>query len=83
MNTSISSKGQIVLPVELRRQDGIAPGEEFEVERVACGEYLLKRKAPPPNQGLVDLLLSCPAKDWFRPLDRSETTDDLNSFDAQ
>ncbi len=39
-----STKGQIVLPIEIRRQDGIEPGEEFEIERglvdwlLACPE---------------------------------------------
>jgi AbrB family looped-hinge helix DNA binding protein len=77
MKTRISSKGQIVLPAELREQDGIVAGQEFEVERIDEGDYRLKRKSRRPNQGLVKLLLACPVKDWFRPLDRSETTDDL------
>jgi AbrB family looped-hinge helix DNA binding protein len=32
MKTIISSKGQIVLPAELRKQDGIEPGETFTVD---------------------------------------------------
>jgi hypothetical protein len=40
------------------------------------GEYLLKRKAAPANDGLVDWLLACPEKDWFEPLP-SESTDTL------
>jgi AbrB family looped-hinge helix DNA binding protein len=75
MTMTISSKGQLVLPAELRRQDGIQPGQEFEIERLDRGEYRLKRKARPRNQGLVKLLLDCPVKGWFAPLDRSETTD--------
>jgi bifunctional DNA-binding transcriptional regulator/antitoxin component of YhaV-PrlF toxin-antitoxin module len=31
--TSISSKAQIVLPAELRRQDRIKAGQEFEIDR--------------------------------------------------
>jgi AbrB family looped-hinge helix DNA binding protein len=77
MKTTVSSKGQIVLPAGIRRQDRIEPGQEFEVERIEPGEYLLKRKSPPPNEGLVDLLLSCPVKGWFEGLDRSQTTDDI------
>jgi AbrB family looped-hinge helix DNA binding protein len=34
MTTRISSKGQIVLPVEIREQDDIKPGQEFEIERI-------------------------------------------------
>jgi AbrB family looped-hinge helix DNA binding protein len=77
MITTISSKGQIVLPAPLRQQDHIKPGEEFEVERLDEGQYLLKRKARRRNKGLVKLLLACPVKDWFQPMDRTETTDDI------
>ena len=79
MKTTVSSKGQIVLPAEIRKQDGIETGQEFEVERIDRGEYLLKRKERRRNQGLVKLLLACPAKGWFRPMDRTETTDDLEA----
>lgn len=76
MKTTVSSKGQIVLPAELRQQDHIEPGEEFEIVRVRRGEYQLKRRAPAPNEGLVDLLLACPAKGFFARVD-SESTDTL------
>jgi AbrB family looped-hinge helix DNA binding protein len=76
MRTRISSKGQIVLPSELRRQDTIEPGQEFEIERVAAGEYRLVRRSPPANQGLVDWLLACPEKGFFVPVE-SESTDSL------
>ena len=78
MNTSISSKGQIVLPVDLRRQDDIEPGQQFAIERIERGRYILERKVSAPNEGLLELLLACPVKDWLSPIDRSETTDDLN-----
>jgi AbrB family looped-hinge helix DNA binding protein len=77
MKTIISSKGQIVLPAAIRQQDGIEPGQEFEIQRIDCGEYLLKRTKRRRNEGLVHLLLSCPVKGWFQPSDRSETTDDI------
>jgi len=38
MTTTISSKGQIVLPAEIRQQDGIQAGQQFEVERIDRGE---------------------------------------------
>ncbi len=79
MNTVISSKGQIVLPAGIRRRDEVMPGQEFEIERLARGDYRLRRISPKRNKGLVDLLLACPAKGWFRPADRSETTDDVRS----
>ena len=79
MKTTVSSKGQILLPAEIRKQDGIESGQEFEVERLDRGQYLLKRKERRRNQGLVKLLLACPAKGWFQPMDRTETTGDLKA----
>ena len=76
MKTTVSSKGQIVLPAEIRRQDRIEAGQEFEVERLDRGEYRLKRRLAPPNEGVVDWLLACPAKGFFVPID-SESTDQL------
>jgi AbrB family looped-hinge helix DNA binding protein len=77
MTMTISTKGQIVLPAEIRHQDGIRPGQEFDIERIDRGEYLLKRKTRRRNEGLVKLLLACPVKGWFKPLDRAETTADI------
>ncbi|MDB6039243.1 MAG: hypothetical protein JWM99_3084 [Verrucomicrobiales bacterium] len=76
MTTSVSSKGQIVLPAEIRHQDGIEPGQQFEVERLSRGEYKLMRKVLPPNHGVVDWLLRCPEKGFFVPVE-SESTDTL------
>jgi AbrB family looped-hinge helix DNA binding protein len=76
METTISSKGQVVLPSELRKRDKLRAGQRFDVERVEEGEYLLKRQSAPANDGLVDWLLACPEKDWFEPLP-SESTDTL------
>jgi AbrB family looped-hinge helix DNA binding protein len=76
MKTRISSKGQLVLPAELRRQDGIEPGQEFDIERLDAGEYRLVRRTRPANQGLVDWLLACPVKGFFAPI-ASESTDTL------
>jgi AbrB family looped-hinge helix DNA binding protein len=76
MKATVSSKGQIVLPAEIRKQDRIEAGQEFEIERVDRGEYRLKRCSVPPNDGLVDWLLSCPHKGFFVPIE-SESTDVL------
>jgi AbrB family looped-hinge helix DNA binding protein len=76
MKTTISTKGQIVLPAEFRQLDDIESGEEFEIERLDRGEYRLKRKNPPANEGLVDWLLRCPDKGYFVPVE-SESTDAL------
>jgi AbrB family looped-hinge helix DNA binding protein len=77
MTTTISTKGQIILPAKLREQDGIEPGQEFEIERIEAGEYRLKRRKGRTNEGLVDWLLGCPEKGWFQPLGRPETTDNI------
>lgn len=75
MKTTISSKGQIVLPAELRQQDRIESGEEFDIERIGPGEYRLVRRQR-VNDGVVDWLLSCPDKGYFVPVE-SESTDTL------
>jgi AbrB family looped-hinge helix DNA binding protein len=76
MRTRISSKGQIDLPAELREQDEIEAGEEFDVERVDRGEYRLVRRTSSPNAGVIDWLLDCPEKDFFVAIE-SEATDTL------
>jgi AbrB family looped-hinge helix DNA binding protein len=78
MKTTVSSKGQIVLPAEIRQHDNVRPGQKFEIERIDRGEYRLRRTTRRRNEGLVDLLLDCPVKGWFEPMDRTETTDDID-----
>lgn len=73
MRTIVSTKGQIILPADLRRRDGIVPGQEFEVERIDRGEYRLVRCAPPSNEGLVDWLATCPEKGFFVPIESAST----------
>jgi AbrB family looped-hinge helix DNA binding protein len=75
MKTTVSSKGQIVLPAEIRKQDRIEAGQQFEIERLDRGDYRLRRRSP-SNNGLVDWLLACPHKGFFVPID-SESTDEL------
>ena len=76
MKATLSSKGQIVLPAEIRSLDGLEAGEEFEWERIDRGEYRLVRRAQIPNQGLVEWLLACPEKGFFVPIE-SDSTDSL------
>ena len=76
MRTTISSKGQIVLPAELRQMDRVEPGQEFDIERLDRGDYRLVRRTPPKNQGAIDWLLACPQKGFFMAID-SESTDAL------
>jgi AbrB family looped-hinge helix DNA binding protein len=76
MKTVVSSKGQIVVPAAIRQQDNILPGQEFEIERLKRGKYLLRRTRR-RNESLVRLLLDCPIKGWFQAASRNETTDDI------
>ncbi len=78
MKTTVSSKGQVVLPAELRDQDRIRVGQQFSIERLEAGRYLLKKAPSIGRPGLTDWLLACPEKDWFQPID-SESTDTLLS----
>jgi AbrB family looped-hinge helix DNA binding protein len=41
VKTTVSTKGQIVLPAEIRERDGVEPGQQFEIERIDRGEYRL------------------------------------------
>lgn len=75
MKTTVSSKGQIVLPAALRHRDRIEAGQELEIERLDRGEYRLVRAAR-PNEGVIDWLLACPEKGFFVPIE-SEATDAL------
>ena len=76
MKTTVSSKGQIVLPAEFRQLDRIEAGQEFDVERLDRGEYRLVRRTSRPNDGVVDWLLNCPQKGFFVPVE-SESTETL------
>ena len=75
MKAKISSKGQIVLPAELRDLDEIKAGQQFSVERLREGEYNLRRVCD-PGDGVVDWLNKCPEQDWFELLE-SESTAEL------
>jgi AbrB family looped-hinge helix DNA binding protein len=76
VKTSVSTKGQIVLPAQIREQDDIQPGQEFEIDRIDRGEYRLVRVGPPRNAGVVRWLRACPEKGYFVPIE-SESTDTL------
>ena len=76
VKTTISTRGQLVLPAELRHRDGVTSGQEFAIEHLGPGICRLERTGTPTSQGLVDLLLECPEKGWFVPAP-SESTADL------
>ena len=64
------------MPAEIRRQDRIEAGQEFDIERIGRGEYRIVRRAARPNDGVVDWLFACPKKGYFVPIE-SESTDTL------
>lgn len=76
MKIAVSSKGQVVIPAEFRRLDGVEKGQTFEVERLEAGQYRLTRLEGPRNHGLVEWLKACPDKAFFVPIE-SESTDSL------
>ena len=78
MQTSLSITGQIILPAELLEQDNLKPGQQFSIERVHTGEYLIKKVSEINQSGLVDLLLACPEKGWFVQIP-SESTDTIRA----
>jgi AbrB family looped-hinge helix DNA binding protein len=75
VRTKVSTKGQLVLPAEIREADRIEAGDEFDVVRVSPGEYRLTRRVR-ANAGFMRWLLACPEKDWFERSDFG-TTDDV------
>ena len=60
MTTVLSQKGQIVLPASLRESLQLEAGDDFEVIAEDDGTITLRRVTTPPNDGLVEHLLSCP-----------------------
>lgn len=67
MKTTLSSNGRLVLPVELREQDQIRPGQQSSIKQIEASQYLLK-KTPYRSGSLADWLMACPEKGWFEPL---------------
>ena len=61
MTTVLSQKGQLVLPVPIREQLKLSPGDDFEVTIEDEDTITLRRISHPANRGLVKLLLACPA----------------------
>lgn len=78
MKTTVSARGQLILPAKLRERDRIEPGQEFEIERLGPGKYQLTRVAARHNEGVVDWLLACPEKGFFEPI-YSESIDSLRA----
>ena len=87
MTTILSANGLIEIPEEFRKADSLKPGQRCEIERVGHGEYRVRVEEKPadgqPKESLVDLLLNCPVKGFYVPMDRTETTDDLKPLNFE
>jgi len=59
MTTTLSKHGEITLPASIRKELGLVAGDCFEVS-VEDEGVVLKKSSRSPNQGLVQLLSSCP-----------------------
>ncbi len=57
MRARVSSKGQLVLPKEIRDKRGLVPGSEVEIEEVPAG--VLLKLVRGPEEASVDDLLGC------------------------
>jgi AbrB family looped-hinge helix DNA binding protein len=73
MTTILSPKGQIVLPASVRHQLKLSAGDDFEVAIEDEDTITLRRVSHPANQGLVNLLLACPASLEIPPRDTDDT----------
>jgi AbrB family looped-hinge helix DNA binding protein len=73
MTTVLSQKGQLVLPVPVREQLHLSPGDDFEVAIEDEDTITLRRISTPANHGLVDLLLACPAPFEIPPRERDDS----------
>ncbi|MGV3660493.1 MAG: hypothetical protein ACO1TE_09920 [Prosthecobacter sp.] len=80
MTATIAANGFIEIPSVFRKTDSVQDGQTFDIERVARGEYRLKArddKAAQGEESWLDILLACPVKDWYEPMENEQTTDDL------
>ncbi|MBL9156293.1 MAG: AbrB/MazE/SpoVT family DNA-binding domain-containing protein [Verrucomicrobiales bacterium] len=73
MTTVLSRKGQIVLPGAVREMLALQPGDDFEVTVEDDETISLRRINRPANQGLVDLMLACPAAFEVPPRERDDS----------
>ena len=76
MKTTVSSKGQIVLPASSVNRTASSPARSSTSSGSTAGDYRLVRRPAAASAGAVDWLLACPAKGYFVPVE-SESTDTL------
>jgi bifunctional DNA-binding transcriptional regulator/antitoxin component of YhaV-PrlF toxin-antitoxin module len=54
MKTTLTAGGQIGIPLEIRRHDHLEAGDEFDLDRVVSGHYLLTRLQGPPRSFTIE-----------------------------
>jgi len=76
MTRTLTADGLLESPEEFRKADALKPGQRCKIERVSKGEYRVSVNgdAAKPKERLIDVLMSCPVKDWWMEPDRSERT---------
>ena len=81
MTTFISADCSIAIPAELLKNPKLQPGRRCDIEQISDDELRVKMSPANPqgDRTLLDWLLACPVKDWYVPLERTETTDDLKA----
>ena len=69
MTTTVSAKGAVVLPRKVLKQHRVQAGDKFEITTTPDkpGVIELRRVGRKPNEGLVELLRSCPVKGFHIP----------------
>ena len=60
----------------MKRNEHLKTTHAANVSRDASGDDQ-ERNTSRRNTGLVKLLLSCPVKGWFEPLERTDTTEHI------
>ena len=72
MKTSVGANGAVSLPAGLRKKKGIGAGDDFEIleDEDDPSMIILRKVQPKANAGLIDHLLACPEKNWFKPAPR-------------
>jgi len=63
MTTTVSSKGQIVLPAEIRARHKVRSGDVLSIEE-RDEEIVLKKLKRKRKKTLVQWMLECPVKDF-------------------
>jgi bifunctional DNA-binding transcriptional regulator/antitoxin component of YhaV-PrlF toxin-antitoxin module len=77
MITTLSADGSLKFPDAFRDADELKPGQSCEIERIGRGDYrvrVTRLEDTPAKPRLIDVLRSCPVKDWWTEPDRIELT---------